>query len=406
MNNEFKWAIQDTIKDYLLTMVKQGQYRNKIIITKGSETIMDVPEIVEAINSLVFSEYIEELEGKNGYVITEGYYNYLLENTKNDLFNLEEEQIKISISPKLKQRFCKDMGIPISIYKEPYFESRIKLYDSQYNTVSKYKSFIELVKDFETEQDYFEYYNKLKDNIINYLGEQEGIKRLKEDDMNKYKIKNEGFPKKDIYKETNDGKTFLSIDMIKANFSSLKHYDENIFGGDISYEDFIGRFTSYDYFKNSKYLRQVVFGNHSPKRQVSYEKYLMDKVVTELLKVVPKENIVFFSNDEIVIELNEEELKDNEYIEKIREIIMDFIKKENIQLREEIFRLKKISGTDGYVKKFIDNNKKDEFKCLDSLTLPFVLRAYLGEDIKEEDKVFYYEGKLARLIEVPKIEVA
>ena len=222
--------------------------------------------------------------------------------------------------------------------------------------------------------------------------------------MNKFKIENQGFSRKDIYKETFDNEMFFSIDMAKANFTSLRHYDKDIVGGDIIYEDFIGMFTEYDYFKNSKYIRQVVFGNQNPKRQVTYEKYLMDKVLTELLRIVLKEDIIFFSNDEIVIHLDEDKLKDYDYIRKIKHIIWNYEHKEGIVLNQEIFKLRKIPETQGYVKKFIGCNKKNEFKCLDALTMPFVLRAYLNEEIQEKDKVFFYEGKLAKLIEIPKIE--
>lgn len=46
-----------------------------------------------------------------------------------------------------------------------------------------------------------------------------------------------------------------------------------------------------------------------------------------------------------------------------------------------------------------------EFKCLDNYMMPFVMRKFLGEGITESDKVFYYEGLLAQLIEIPNIEV-
>jgi hypothetical protein len=39
------------------------------------------------------------------------------------------------------------------------------------------------------------------------------------------------------------------------------------------------------------------------------------------------------------------------------------------------------------------------FKGLDSIEMPFVLRKYFNEDIKDTDMVFLYEGKLAKLLE-------
>lgn len=400
MNNQVKWAIQDFIKEHFLEMIKNGVKREKLIITECSDSLMEIPEIKGAIKFLTDGEYIEKLS-ETEYIITKGYYEWLLMKIAGESI---EESLNFNISTKLKQRFCKDMGIPIKIFHEPYFESRLRLYDSQYGSIKKYKAFLELLNNFKSEQDYFEYYNRLKDDIINYLSSREGMKKFKEENMNKYSIVNTGFPKKDIYKESFDGKIFLSIDMVKANFTALKHFDKTIVGGAETYEEFISMFTEYDYFKNSKYLRQVIFGNHNPKRQTTYEKYLMDNVLTGLLTVVPKEDVAFFSNDEIVVRI--EEKLNYKYIKKIRHLVWNIEKRLGIKLRQKLFRLRKIPGTQGYIKKFIGNgNEKEyEFKCLDALTMPFVLRGYLDEKIQEEDRVFFHEGKLAKLIEDFEIE--
>lgn len=318
----------------------------------------------------------------------------------------------MKMTNKLKERFCKDMNIPIRIFEEPYFESRLKLYDKQFDTLSKYEMFKKLLDKFDNEQDYFTAYNELKDNIINFLAETEGMKRLKDEDMNKFKIKNEGFPKNDIYKQTFDGRVFISIDMKKANFTALRHYDSGIVGNQENYEDFIGMFTDEDYFKCSKYIRQVVFGNQNPKRQVAYEKHLMDSLLTELLVFTdnPKD-IVFFSNDEIVVDLTDRtEVKRGLYSLAVH-MLLRLQASKGVNLRQEMFELRHIPNSDGYVRKFLTFDgevfKQDgyDFKCVDGLSMPFVLRAYAGEEVEEEDKVFIHEGKLAKLIEVPTIEV-
>lgn len=306
---------------------------------------------------------------------------------------------------KLKERFCKDMNIPIRVFEEPYFESRLKLYDKQYETVSKYEMFKALVEKFGNEENYLEVYNKLKDSIINFLEETEGMKRFKEVDMNQFKVVNEGFPKNDIYKQTFDGRVFISIDMRKANFTALKHFDKGIVGNCDTYEDFMGMFTDEEYFKQSKYIRQVVFGNQNPKRQTTYEKFLMDSVLTELLKFTKdKKDIVFFSNDEIVVDVTDKTEPEREmYSERVQEVL-DKQAKQGVYLRQEVFVLRHIPNTDGYVRKFM-NKEGYDFKCVGGLLMPFVLRAYSGDEVQEEDKVFLYEGKLAKLLEVPVVEV-
>ncbi len=224
---------------------------------------------------------------------------------------MNERKIKnmCVITEKLKERFCKDLNLPIKIYKEPYFEERLNLYDKQFGCIKKYYEFVELVGRCGGEQQYFEMYNKVKDDAINYLNNNEYMLHFaKNEDFSKFKIKNTGFPKKDIYRQDNDGKYFISFDMKKGNFTALKHYDNRIVANCEKYEDFLGLFTKESHLLYSKYIRQVIFGNVNPKRQVSYEQYLMDSVLTNIINefekhfnFFDKKTIVFFSTDEIVI---------------------------------------------------------------------------------------------------------
>ena len=78
-----------------------------------------------------------------------------------------------------------------------------------------------------------------------------------------------------------------------------------------------------------------------------------------------------------------------------------------VPLKTEFFTLHQIVGSGGYYREiFSENgNTEIELKCLNNYELPFVVRALLGEEVTESDKVFYHEGLLAKFIEVPKIEV-
>ena len=167
---------------------------------------------------------------------------------------------KVVITETLKSRFCKDMNLSIKIFEEPYFANFLKLYDEQFQSVSKYNRFVSAVNYFGSEQAYFEAYNALKDAVIEYLnGNEDMMFFAKEEDMNKFSCKNKNYPTRDIFKETNDGKVFVSIDMVKGNFTALHHYNPNIVKGCATYEDFIRTFTDVPHFVESKYIRQVVF---------------------------------------------------------------------------------------------------------------------------------------------------
>ena len=279
------------------------------------------------------------------------------------------------------------------------------MFDKFYGTLEKWNIFLDELQKYHCEQDYFEEYNRVKDAAILSIKESEAYKRFNEEDMNKYRVTHENLPNKDIFKPSNDGKLFISIDMRKANFSSLYHYDNSMFSGAKTWEEFISKFTENKHIINSKYIRQVILGNCNPKRHITYEKYLMNEVLDVLIKEVGYwfDEIVFFSNDEIVIDMdNYADCIRNRNITKSKlEEYFDF------PLNVELFYLHKINGTDGYYKEIVKdiNERSFEFKCLDNYMLPFVIRNFLGEEITDSDKVFYHEWLLAKFIEVPKIEV-
>lgn len=310
----------------------------------------------------------------------------------------------MEVSTRAKERFCKDCNIPIRLFQEPYFTDRLTLFDKFYGTLDKWNLFLEELQKYNCEQDYFEEYNRVKDAAILSIKESEAYQRFNADDMNKYRVTHENLPSKDIFKPTNDGKAFISIDMRKANFSSLHHYSADMFGVN-TWEEFISKFTNNQHIINSKYIRQVILGNCNPKRHITYEKYLMDILLADLLeKYITIERVVFFSNDEIVIDISD--------MNKSRQVLLAFnieqyLKDASPKFKVELFTLYKIHGTDGYYKEILnENGEKDiEFKCLDNYMMPFVIRHFLGEEVTDSDKAFYHEGLLAQFIEVPRIEV-
>ncbi|MFR1944940.1 MAG: hypothetical protein ACLS20_06540 [Faecalimonas umbilicata] len=311
----------------------------------------------------------------------------------------------MEVSEKLKERFCKDCNIPLKLFKEPYFTDRLQLYDSYYNTLDKWNIFVRELEKYKCEQYYLEEYNRVKDAAINDIKLSDGYNRFNEEDMGKYSVKYKDLPSKDIYKPSNIGKLFISIDMRKANFSALKFYDKSIFSNADTWEEFVGRYTENKHIVNSKYIRQVILGNCNPKRQVTYEKYLMGLVLEVLIDELgySASDIAFFSNDEIVIDVRKYE----DCIRK-RELIEWQIKGYfNIPFRIELFYLRKITGTNGYYKEIVKNiiEREYEFKCLNNYTLPFVLRKFNEEEITENDKVFYHEELLSKFIEIPEIGI-
>lgn len=311
------------------------------------------------------------------------------------------------ISNKLKQRFCKDCNIPISVYDEPYFSDRLELYDKFYRSKEKWNVFLKELEKYNCEQDYFEEYNRVKDVVINAIKESEGFSKFNSEDMNNFSVKYTNLPSKDIYKESNVGKLFISIDMKKANFSALWHYDYSIFDGSKTWEEFIGEYTTNKHIINSKYIRQVIFGNCNPRRQVAYEKYIMGEVLSHIEKYNLKDKVVFFSNDEIVFDMSNDDVELKLLLYMCKCLQEDINEDLNIPCRVELFKILKIKGTDGYLKEVIRNiyDREYKIKCLNSYMLPFVMRKLQNQEITENDKVFIHEGLLSKIIEVPEIKL-
>jgi hypothetical protein len=315
------------------------------------------------------------------------------------------------ITEKLRQRFAKDVGAPIKIFVEPYFSNMLDLYEEHYSARTKWNQFMALLANFHNDQEYFAMYNATKDAAITYLANNPEMQFFSQkEDMNKYAPKF-FYPSNSIFKCTNVGKHMLSIDMIKGNFTALRHYNPAIVGGMETYEEFIGQFCPHNYLVSSKYVRQVCFGNANPRRQTTYERYLMEQVLSEIFAQtkISGDKVAYLGTDEIVLDVtnyvDSSGNLDSEFADAVNRSIAT-VKGQGINVRREYFKLYRIKGTAGYMRKyeFETADKGVDFKCVESDEMPFVIRAYKQEPIHDEDMVFVYNGRLAKLMETPKIE--
>lgn len=302
----------------------------------------------------------------------------------------------MDITKGLKGHFCKIYGIPINLYEEPFFMDRINLLDKQYGTIKKYNKFLDSISKFETEQDYYEYYNKIKDSAISDIKEDAVFQRFNTMDMSEISsvIKKYSLPSKPIYKPSFSGKYFISIDMKQANFSALHYYDELIFRGKKTWEKYIREFTDDECIIESKYIRQRIFGSCNPNRQITYEKYLMCKLLAYLLIGIPENNIVFFSNDEIVIDDS-----DNKFLPFVESCVEKYTLSTNIKMKIERFLLEDLGENIGYIKSYAPMTYK--LKCVDSDYIHMIIRYAEGEEIQNSDFYFYYKHTLAVFNRIP-----
>ena len=294
----------------------------------------------------------------------------------------------------LKKRFVKDVRVPLSMIKNPYFEERIKLYTAIYPNIEyQWNRFLYMMRKFDTEQDYFEHYNSVKDNIINSVKTSTGYEEFNKLDMNQFAIpeRMRSFPKANIFKPTFDGCKFICFDMKKANFSAMRFFDDSIFNHKDTWEEFIGQFTTREHIIESKYIREASLGNCNPKRHITYEKYIMSKILEPLLDEYPEctDDIVSFMNDEVVIKIDDEIIYTKDKLDEIIEAFEASVSKNapGIKFEASVFRMFHIKQLDGYILHDL-NTGKITTKVIGSVMLPFLCRKLLGQQPKEDDYVF------------------
>ena len=306
------------------------------------------------------------------------------------------------ITETLKRRFVKDTNLPIKVFDEPYFSHFLDLYEEHFNAKTLWEMFLKELEQYEHESDYLQEYNRVKDAAITYLAENPEMQYFcQQEDMNKFNVQNTGLPASTVFKETLVGHTLLSIDMKRANFSALRHYNPAIVGGKETYEEFIGMFTDSEYMKRSKYIRQVIFGNQNPRRQTKYEQYLMDLVLTKFLEfeLFTKSMVVYFGTDEIVFDISE--IAGHKDLISFVDSVLNWAAENNIRIRGEHYRLLRIRGTSGYMKDFVypSLDKNFEIKSASGIEMPYIIRSLKNESPEDMDGVFVYEGLMARLVE-------
>lgn len=308
------------------------------------------------------------------------------------------------------KRFCKDFNLPINIFSEPYFNYYMNTYNffpkKEYNNTVKYID--------EKYNGNYEIWDaehaEKRNNIIMSILENPAYIELNNTDMKKYFIPEnyKNIPDCNIWNKDNHGKAFISVDLKKANFQALKFHNKDIVFGCNTYEELLDKFDMPEYFKKSKYLRQVIFGKLNPKRATTIEKYLMTliddlfRVDDECMDILNGCELIGLKTDELIYKCNDKSwlsIKecDFQYMGNYIKACLD------IDVRIELFTVFDLNikncndnNIDGFVKSYwCPVNKPDELKCVSTLFYPQVYKIWKNGKINDMDKVFYCEGQLA-----------
>ena len=319
---------------------------------------------------------------------------------------------------ELAKRFISDYKLPIPLINEEYFFYHLNLYQKDYGSLDKYNQLLDIInKKYDGDYNKFleDYYN-VRDKIITNVIENEAFQRFNTMDMSAFSFKERlNITSNNIYNQDNIGGFFISIDLKKANFQTLKNIDKNIVFGADTYEDFIGKFTDSEYIANSKYFRNVVFGMMNPKRHITAEKYFItqiyQKVIEEFSYLADK--CVSLSNDEIIFKTEFLLYNDKLTCFALRRDIKKIAKAIGFDVHVEFFHLK---GYNLILKESRSIRKSffmKEYFCTEGkfklIGVPLqyhsiCYKLYKGENLSETDYHFDYEGMDARFCEEFDIE--
>lgn len=294
----------------------------------------------------------------------------------------------MEVSNSIKKRFVKDYGLSIDVYQEPYFTEQV----NKLGADKDFERMKGLIRTLGSEDAFFLEADALIEKVQNHIKNTEAYKILQKKDM---KIEGETIQAvkkkykttRNLYKEENLNKKFVSIDLSEANFNMFRMF--NVIPKEIKkYKDFLSQFTDRRYFLDSKHIRQIIFGGLMPNKQTIQQEMVIATILDNLPKELISENIVF-NKDELVLEF-----KDGytamDYFNKVRNIYLDSC------FTVEIFTLEELRDKKEnlyFVKRF--NKNEFELKAVPKVYYNQAYKKVSGEEITQDDLMFFYEGYIA-----------
>lgn len=249
---------------------------------------------------------------------------------------------------ELYKRFVNDNNLPIPILRDDEsFFYYINLYEDLYGSKTLYENVCNeiAVSHNGSGEEFLNDYSSTRDNIIKDILAHPKYVDFIEADMSKFNVsdKLKSVSRGNVYNEENIGKVFLSIDLKEANFQAIHYYDKSIVKGEKTYSEFVSHYTSSEYFQNSKYTRQVIFGKCNAGRQITIEKHLISKFYDEFTYDTDKFELVKFNNDELVFEIKDFDIfpRENIIIE-LKKNIQDASRISGVQVTYKIYTLQAV----------------------------------------------------------------
>lgn len=280
--------------------------------------------------------------------------------------------IKISAS---QEKFVSDLEYMKSISPDKY-EEMVKFTEADFNAIAVEQG---------TESPDFSMEDVLNP-LVTLIGESEEWKSFLKEDYSDILDDFEGaINTHQFYKNENNGKSFVSIDLVAANWQSL----QRIMGFDESYEELIKQYTTRLIPLHSKTIRTKIAGMLASKKITDYNKKILFEAKEGLIKELYESTGVNLVNipttafyaDEFITELDDKSLEilNSMDLSKVEE---NLYKATGLKVHVRPFTLKALNLGKGYVK-FTKNDF--EILCLNKDILLIANKIMNGYELKEID---------------------
>ena len=246
----------------------------------------------------------------------------------------------------LATRFVNEHRLPIPVINEELFWYHLLMLDKDFDTVEKWNSLIDNINNSfgGNPTSFVNGFYEVREEVIQWVKNNPAYQKFNNMDMNVYAVDKNKYKQRarNIYNEGNIGTRLISIDLRKANFQAMNYVDKEIMGNSDTYDEFIRKHTDIPLIIESKYFRQVIFGQLNPSRVFTVETYMVYQILDYIHKALPfKFEINSINADEIVISYNMDEYTENtfynnESVISLPKCIMDNL---GIEVHTEYFYL-------------------------------------------------------------------
>lgn len=304
----------------------------------------------------------------------------------------------MNLSRQMREYFVSDNGLPIQVLDDPYFEYYLELLDPYYQSVEKHELLLDILSKL-GEEIFHKSVKSFRDTMIHFVEESPYYQNFVYD----MRMPDPVVPlnKGNLYQINNVGRQFVSIDLVEANFQSLKYACPLLLEKWETYQEFAKNFTNIEYLIKCKKIRQIIFGQLCPQRQQTIQRYIVSEIKNYLMDTwgVKWNDFITTSSDEMVFEtfrsVPEITLAIGNMEGSILKLLIPEVK--DIRIRIKIFKLLS-EGTPkfNFFTKLYENGHKD-IKQVDSAYLPEVIKYLEGKEVNPDlDRLFIKDGRLCQ----------